>query len=211
MTKLNEFRDAEKQSPAAANRLLFTWLSDDDARADLYRCLLNSTEVLKFQSRADTKEWRPQDVDSVFHQDVYLLAKRKHVERALTESGEFSSSPYRTLGSGTFMLGLDNVDHQEQRAFASRCLRYDPRIIDALAGVAFDAAAVLPSKQRKFDLVDVSEQVALRFAGFLFGFEQADHVLLEGAMRLAYLGANYQIMGRHFVSEPGAVPEASAA
>jgi cytochrome P450 len=211
MTKLNEFRDAELQSPAKANRLLFTWLSDDDERADLYRCLLNSTDVLKFQSRANTKERRTQDTPPVFHQEVYLLTKREHVKRALTESEEFSSSPYRALGSGTFMLGLENLDHQEQRAFASNYLRYEPRIIDALASVAFAAAAVLPSKQRKFDLVDVSEQVALRFAGFLFGFEQADHVLLEKTMRPAYLGANYQIMGRHFVSEPGAVLEAYTA
>lgn len=211
MTKLNEFRDAEQRSPAEANRLLFTWLSDDDARADLYRCLLNNTGVLKFQSRADTEEWWEQDIDSVFHQEVYLLAKRQHVERALTKSGEFSSSPYRALGSGTFMLGLDNLDHREQRAFAAEYLNYDARIIDALASVAFDAAAVLPSKQRKFDLVDVSEQVALRFAGFLFGFEQADHVLLEKTMRAGYFGANYQIMGRHFVSEPAAVLEASEA
>src|ERR1700722_3526504 len=211
MTKLNEFHAAEQQSPAAANRLLFTWLSDDDARADLYRCLLNSTDVLKFQSRANTKERRTQDIDPVFHQEVYLLAKRQHVERALTESGEFGSSPYRALGSGTFMLGLDNVEHQDQRAFAKEYLRYDPPIIDALASVAFDAAAVLPSKQANFDLVYVSEQVALRFAGFLFGFEQADHVLLERTMRPAYFGANYQIVGRHFVSEPGAVQNATDA
>jgi cytochrome P450 len=213
MTKLNEFHAAEERSPAEANRLLFSWLSDDDARADLYRCLNSKevTEVLKFQSRANTKERRTEDIHSVFHQDVYLLAKREHVTRALTESEEFSSSPYRALGSGTFMLGLGKLDHEEQRAFASKYLRFEPRIIDALASVAVAAAAVLPSKQRKFDLVDVSEQVALRFAGFLFGFEQADHVELEKTMRLAYLGANYQIMGRHFVSEPGAVLEATGA
>jgi cytochrome P450 len=213
MTKLSDFRDAEKRSRAEANRLLFTWLSDDTARADLYRCLLNSTDVLKFQSRASVKERWAEDIDSdsMFDQEVYLLAKRKHVERALTEPDEFSSSPYRALGSGTFMLGLDDLNHQEQRAFASTYLNYDPPIIDALASVAFKAAAVLPSKQRDFDLVDVSEQVALRFAGFLFGFEQADHVRLERTMRPAYLGANYQIVGRHFVSKPGDVLNATIA
>src|ERR1700691_3840862 len=211
MTKLNEFREAEQRSPAEANRLLFTWLSNDDARADLYRCLLHSTDVLKFQSRANDKERRAQDIDPVFHQEVYLLAKREHVKRALTEPDEFSSSPYKALGSGTFMLGLDNLSHQAQRAFASKYLRYDPQIIDALAAVAFKAAGVLPSKQQEVGLVDVSEQVALRFAGFLFGFEQADHVLLERTMRLAYLGANHQIVGRHFVSEPVAVPSATLA
>jgi len=170
MTKLDEFHDAEeKRGRAEANRLLFTWLSDDAARADLYRCLLKSSEVLKFQSRAGNKERRTPEIPSEFHQEVYLLAKRKHVVKALTDP-KFSSSPYSALGSGTFMLGLDDEKNTQQRKFASKYLRYDPQIIDALASVAFDAAAVLPSKQREFDLVDVSEQVALRFAGFLFGF-----------------------------------------
>ena len=212
MTKLDEFHAAEQESPAEANRVLLTWLSDDDARADLYRCLLKSPKVLKFQSRAGTRERLTENIYSVYHQDVYLLAKREHVERALTRPDEFSSSPYRALGSGTFLLGLDDLDdldHQEQRAFAAAYLRYEQPIIDALASVAFEAAAVLPSKQRKFDLVDVSEQVALRFAGFLFGFAQVDHVLLDKTMRPAYLGLNYQIVGRHFVSEPGAVDAAS--
>jgi cytochrome P450 len=212
MTKLDEFRAAEKRSPAEANRLLFTWLSDDDARADLYQCLSGTEEVLKFQSRAGTKERRTQDIPSVFHQEVYLLAKRQHVIQALKDPKNFSSSPYNALGSGTFMLGLeDDANHEKQRAFASEYLRYDARTIDAVASVAFDAGAVLPSKQRNFDLVDASEQVALHFAGFLFGFEQADHVLLQQTMRAASFGADYQIMGRHFVSEPAAVPDASIA
>jgi cytochrome P450 len=211
MTKLDEFRAAKEQSPAAANRLLFTWLSDDHARADLYQCLWRTEEVLKFQSRAGNKERPTQDIPSVYDQEVYLLAKREHVERALRESGEFSSSPYKALGSGTFMLGLDDLNNIEQHEFASQYLRYDARTIEALASVAFDAAAVLPSKQRNFDLVDASEQAALHFAGFLYGFEQADHVLLQKTMRAAHLGANYQIMGRHFVSEPGAVPAANEA
>jgi cytochrome P450 len=209
MTKLNELDAAGRRSPAEANRLLFTWLSDDAARADLYRCLLHNGGVLKFQSRADINERQLPQVESVFHQDAYLVASREYVKHALTIPADFSSSPYRALGSGTFMLGLDNVDHEEQRAFASAYLRYEPQIIDALASVAFDAAAVLPSKERQFDLVDVAEQVALRFAGFLFGFKQSDHVILEGAMRLAYVGANYQIVGRHFVSEPADVLNAS--
>jgi cytochrome P450 len=212
MTKLDEFRAAEEQSPAAANRLLFTWLSDDHARAELYKCLWRTKDVLKFRSRAGTKEWRTENIPSVFHQEVYLLANWEHVKEALTDRKNFSSSPYKALGSGTFMLGLnDGSNHTEQRAFASEYLGYDAWTIAALASVAFDAGAVLPSKQRNFDLVDASEQVALHFAGFLFGFEQADHVLLQETMRAASFGADYQIMGRHFVSEPAAVPDASIA
>ena len=167
-------------------------------------------------AQAYKNDWA-EDVDSVFqeesvfHQQVYLLAKREYVKKALTEPDKFSSSPYRALGSGTFMLGLDGETHEAQRAFASKYLRYDAPVIDALARVAFDAAAVLPSKQRNFDLVELSEQVALRFAGFLFGFEEVDIALLDKTMRAAYVGANYQIMGRHFVSEPGAVLGATVA
>ena len=211
MTKLDDFNSAEITSRYAANRLLFKWLSDDDERAELYRCLLEEQRVLAFQSRADTKERPTDDTDSVFHQDVYLLTARSHVEEVLTNSDDFSNMPYRVLGSGTFMLGLDGGDHQKQRDFASAYLMVGKLVIAALSNVAFKAAAVLPLKQRKFDLVDLSEQAALRFVGFLFGFEQADHALLERTMRMAYRGLNYQIVGRHFVSEPGVVQEASIA
>ena len=76
---------------------------------------------------------------------MYLLASREHVETALTTPEEFSNSPYSALGNGTFMLGLDD-DHQKQHAFAAKYLHYDAATIDALASVAFKAAAVLPSK-----------------------------------------------------------------
>ena len=210
-TKLEAFYAAALKGPARANRLLFTWLSDDHERADLYRWLLNSKRALRFQSRANINVGPTPDYEPVFHQEVYLLATREHVERALTATKEFSNSPYSALGNGTFMLGLDGADHDTQRAFAAKYLRYDAATIDALASVAFKAAAVLPSKQRKFDLADVAEQVALRFAGFLFGFAQFDHPLLEQTMRAAFFGLNHQIVGRHFVSEPAAIANASIA
>lgn len=185
-----------------ANRLLFKWLSDDDGRAALYRQLLGGGgRVLEFQSRADTAT-EPTDRPE-FHQDVYLLSARDDIQRALTDSANFSNFPYRALGSGTFMLGLDDADHGLQRAFASAFLHVNANTVAALATVAFKAAAVLPLKQREFDLVELAEQAALRFAGFLFGFAQGDHYLLQETMRKAYLGLNYQILGRHFVSEPG--------
>ena len=213
MSKIEEFIATEKTSRFAASRLLFKWLSDDAERADLYRCLREERKerVLMFQSRADVKE-RPTDAgESKFQQEVYLLTARSHIRDALTDSDTFSNAPYRVLGSGTFMLGLDGADHHEQREFASAYLKVDGLVIAALSNLAFKAAAVLPLKQRKFDLVDLSEQAASRFVGFLFGFAQADHALLETTMRMAYRGLNYQIVGRHFVSEPGTVQEASIA
>jgi cytochrome P450 len=213
MTKIEAFKKAEAESPFAANRLLFEWLSDDKERADLYRDLLGqqNQDVLKFQSRADVKARATDPGASEFHQDVYLLTSREHIDKALSNATTFSNAPYRALGSGTFMLGLDEVpDHQEQRKFAGQYLKISPTEVNALARAAFLTAAVLPLKQRAFDLAGLVEQVALRFAGFLFGYGQADHGLLEQSMRLAYRGLNYQIIGRHFASEPGAILGASA-
>ncbi len=207
-----EFRDfllAKDIRPYEANRILLRWLSDDAKRAELYKHLASHCPLLKFQSRADTRRRWTDDTDSVFHQDVYLLSKSEHIVRALTEPANFSNAPYEALGSGTFMLALDGGDHQPQRDFADAYLRsLKPATIAALAEAAFFAAAVLPLKQRQFDLVELAEQAALRFMGFLFGFAQADHTLLESSMRAAYLGLNYQILGRHFVTEPGILPEA---
>src|SRR5688572_17185271 len=90
------------------NRKLLRLLSDDKKRARLYRWLRAKAGGLKFQSRADIKEKTWLDAESAFRQDVVLLASRAHVLRALREQENFSNDPYRALGSGTFMLGLDN-------------------------------------------------------------------------------------------------------
>jgi cytochrome P450 len=210
MTMLEQFEKAEARSRAEANHLLLDWLSDDEQRALLYAELRRGKgRVLKFQSRADTKERSWHDDASTFHQEAYLLSTRADVEAAMTNKVAFSNAPYRALGSGTFMLGLNGTDHHRQRKFGLQCLAVDDATVRALASVAFQAAAVLPLKQRAFDLVELAEQAAARFVGFLFGFEQADHALIEQTMRDAYRGLNFQILGRHFVSEPGAVDEAS--
>jgi cytochrome P450 len=209
MVDFREFELAEHVRPFEANRILFKWLSDDADRAALYRYLSIHRPLLKFQSRADTKAAQERDNTSVFQQSVYLLSKREHVVCALTDTERFSNAPYRELGSGTFMLALDGGDHQPQRDFAAAYLKsLQAPTIAALAEVAFLAAAALPLKQRQFDLAELAEQTALRFMGFLFGYAQKDHTLLESSMRAAYLGLNYQILGRHFVTEPGIMPEA---
>jgi len=220
MSKLDKFKAAG--SRAEANRLLLTWLSDDDDRADLYDCLSGNGGVLKFQSRADIRQRPNDDRDSVFHQNVYLVGARKLVEEVLKDPGTYSSCPYKAL-STTFMLGLDDREydekqkgtnddrHQAQRTFADTCLKVDPSIVDALAVTAFEAAAVLPLKQPNFDLAELAEQAALRFAGALFGFAQVDHALLEAVMRYAYRALCYQIIGRHFVTEPETILAAELA
>src|SRR5688572_16086358 len=100
MDKVEEF---ERAGSFAGSRILFRWLTDDAARAELYACLASKQRVLKFLSRADVKD--PQELgDSQYRQEVYLLAAQSDVLRALTGHECFSNHPYRALGSGTFML-----------------------------------------------------------------------------------------------------------
>jgi cytochrome P450 len=205
MAKPEHFR-VDGLDRSQANRRLLGRLSDDKERADLYRWLLEGPGFLKFQSRADARELPTQD--PVFHQDVYLLAARELIEQALTDSRSFSNSPYQALGA-TFMLGLDGADHQMQRKFAEAFLGVGAPQLNALATLAFEAGAVLPLKQPEFDLAEVAEQVALRFAGFLFGFAQIDHAELAAAMRAAYRSLCYQIIGRHFATDLGTVEMAA--
>jgi cytochrome P450 len=209
VTKLEKF-DAEKD-PERASRMLFRWLSDDCERADLYRCLREAGCVLKFQSRANLLDGPKYHPDPVYRQWVYLVSMRSQVKEALTTTAEFSNVPYKSVGDGTFMLGLDGADHDAQRRLGMTCLNYPAKIISALSEAAFLAGAVQPLKQRNFDLADLSEQVALRFAGFLFGFAQVDHGLLQESMRPAYCALSYQIVGRHFVSDPFALETAKIA
>ncbi len=210
MTDFGKFDELEQVGHRiAASRLLFKWLSDDTHRAALYGYLSSRPQVLKFQSRADARLHQTEDSDPEYRQDVYLLTKRAHIVSALTDTRCFSNSPYQALGSGTFMLALDGGDHDAQRKFASAYLDHlNAKTVCALSSVAFMAAAALPLKQRQFDLAELAEQAAVRFVGFLFGFAQVDHPLIEEAARAAYLGLNYQILGRHFVTRPGILLDA---
>jgi cytochrome P450 len=207
------------ESSFVTTHKLLEMLSDDDERLALYQRLREQGGGLRFQSRADVKDRAWLDGDSKFRQQVVLLTSYDHVHAALTDQKTFSNDPYRALGSGTFMLGLDDEDpkrkddynHEMQRAFAKAFIDVNPRTLQALANIAFKAAAVLPLKQRKFDLTELAEQAAARFMGFLFGYEQADHALIQETMRVAYRGLNYLILGRHFVSQPGTIEKASQA
>jgi len=212
MSKLDEFRFLQKTNPAAANRRLLEWLSNDASRSDLYASLDAEGEPLCFQSPADRKESPSDPGDSVYEQNVYLLGGKAHVENAFTETDKFSNSPFHALGGGTFMLALDRgADHTAQRIYAEAKLEIAPVELLTLVTVAFQAGALLSLKQRKFDLAELAELVAARYMGFMFGFAQADHALIQLAMRKAYRGLCYQVMGRHFVSEPGTMIEANAA
>lgn len=178
-----------------ANRLLLDTLSDDQRRADLYRQLRQARQVLRFTSTADAGA----PGAPVYRQTVVLLAAREHIDLAFSDASHFSNSPYRPLGSGTFMLALDGTAHAQQRQQGIDLLKQIQRpYLQPLIDSAWDIAAVLPLKQRGFNAAVLAEQVALRFAGLLFGLPFSDHPLLEAAMRAGYQQLVYQIVGRHF-------------
>ncbi len=209
---LNAFDELMRNKPYAANRLLFDWLSDDRRRLDLYEAL-RDRRVLKFQSRAEIKNPPPQP--PTFRQDVFLVASADLIKEALSDSARFSNTPYAALGTGTFMLALNDRDpaHPKQRAFVIDALKSasDPEHLTALIRTAFRVAATLPLKKSEFDLAQLAEQTALRFAGLMFGYLASDHPMLENTLSRAFRGLNYQILARHFVSEPGTVPDATGA
>lgn len=210
---LTHFKTLNASDPAAANRLLLSWLSDDASRAELYRELSAGDGVLAFETAVDTVAWLPTQLDAENRKPTrtaYLLTDPQAVNDALRPTDDYSNAPFRALGSGSFMLGLDaGHEHDEQRKFAKHCFSHiTPDQMLGLVTAAFQAGALLGLKRNQFDLADVAEQVALRYMGLMFGFAQSDHVLLERSMRRAYRGLCYQVLGRHFVCEPATVIEA---
>ena len=207
-----------ENSEAAVNRRLLEWLSNDTDRASLYAEFSANPAPIRFESPADTRESIYDTAEPTYKQKVFLLADKAHVLEALKNSASYSNSPFHALGGGNFMLGIDqdprlgaDDPHGKQRTFAQAHLALDPQDMLALVTVAFQAGALLSLKQRKFDLAELAAEVAVRYIGFMFGFAQSDHALIEQSMRKAYRGLCYQVMGRHFVSEPTTIAEANAA
>lgn len=221
---------------AAANRLLFSWLSDDGLRRQLYADMIDRQAPLFFSSNAskrDTEHADVRDFDWIdgprnFYQKAVLLAHPQHVEHALTCSSaltqganeqrqvgqdlDYSNSPYQGLG-GFFMLALDMpTEHDFQRGFALKMLQeITPEQYDAVATLAFKGGALVPLKQHDFDLVSMAEGIAVRYVLGIFGFAQKDIALVQECTRKIGRGLQYQIMGRHFVFEPTTMPESRAA
>lgn len=208
-------------TPFAKNRLLGEWLSDDGDRAALYDALRQrGTGMLAFPSRAHAQDdpAPPHGTPpKTGHAEAFLLMRGDWIEHALSTPDDFGNRPYAELGTGSFMLALDPGGtpdlHQAQRQAAIGALpgRRQEGLIRQLAEVACQEAAVVSLRHHAFDLADYAEQAALRFSSLLFGFAAQDYGLLEDAMRKAYRALNYQILGRHFVSEPGTVPAANQA
>jgi len=207
------------------NRRLFDWLSDwhnhrpDDPaslpaqRDALFAGLLRRPRldgVLTFPSRAirHPGEYEPEDSlgrrdPTTGHKEVHLLLSAEDIAEVLANGTHFSNEPYNKLGSGSFLLGLDDpVLRDRQRQAAAAALHYDPLVVSQLAELAVDEASPISLRAPYFDLAELAEQAALRFCSRLFGFATSDYPLLEGGLRLAYLALTHQILGRHFASDP---------
>jgi cytochrome P450 len=214
----------------AKNRVIFEWICDDHDRAMLYQNLSNlqiddlgnknGAKPFPVKSRAKFLD-DPAPMKSDSNDDrgstVYLVHNRKDINAIMLDTECFSNLPYLEIGSGGFMLGLDplsapsshgNVDvHKLQRDALEESLRsWKPAEIKTLSELAVQEAKVMALRNKNFDLADFSEQAALRFCIKLFGFATSDYGLLEESLRRAYRGMNYQMFGRHFLSEPLTLP-----
>jgi len=193
---------------------LFEFLCDDEQRPALYAELRRKSPVYEFHSRARNPEDRP---GKELPQRAFLLTRRKDIEEAL-QSG--SNSPYQSIGSGTFVLALDNgAGHEPKRDFLLKALRpasMTPETrrseIHHIAALACRHAMVAPTKNDTFDLVtDVAEQATLRFVAAYFGIPDQYHLVLQETMRRTYAAMIYQMFARHFVTDPLVLPEGNAA
>jgi cytochrome P450 len=221
------YKYESEHGPAAANRLLFSWLSNDDDRKKLYADMIRLQAPLYFWSSASKRDDQPADerrdfdwIDGPrkYDQRAVLLVHHEHVEHALVCSNalaagvsaaaiknqlDYSNSPYQGLG-GYFMLALDDpTGHDEQRQLAMNMLdTIDTQTYDALATLAFKAGALVALKQHEFDLSAMAENIAARYVLNIFGFAQKDIALILDSTRKIGRGLQYQIMGRHFAFEP---------
>jgi len=213
------------------NRMLFDWLCDwrdlrphdpqslpaqRDALFEALRDRPDLDGVLTFPSRAihHASEYEPEGSPvrrdrTCGHRKVRLLIDADDITAVLRNGKDFSNEAYNKLGSGTFLLGLDDERlRKRQRTAAAKALRHDASTVEELAALAVAEAEPIWLRAPSFDLAQFAEQAALRFCSRLFGFATGDHPLLEKALRGAYMALTHQILGRHFVSDPAPVATA---
>lgn len=212
-------------------RALFAQLSCDSKREELYRKMICQTpgqeKILKFQSRVlveDARHYNEEDRAKIYRQDAYLVCHPDHLQEAYTKSAtspiapaDWSNTPFQGLG-GTFMLAIDEpviqngvatdafVSHDAQRKYCYDYLEKLKPFFDPIATVAFRMGALLPLKSREFDLAALAEQVSVRYMALLFGFPQSDLKDLTEIGRQIGRGLQYQMMARHFVTDPATIP-----
>lgn len=206
----------------ARNRDILDWLCDDGHRAKLF-ALINKHEKgrLSFPSRDSGQrdcdcedlgaERRPPNTG---HREVVLVTDRDEIQAILTDDGsKYSNRVYAELGGGSFMLALDSKApaHTAQRDALRGCFHGNMAFIPQLAYTACQSAAVMALRAPEFDLAAFAEQAAVRFCQMLFGYSFRDYPVLEPTLRAAYKGLVYQVLGRHFATDPLAIPAARQA
>jgi hypothetical protein len=227
------YHAARDANPTLASHLLFSWLCDDGLRELLYQDMDKTGAALAFESRAlnpEDDQTGHEDGPKAYRQTAYLVATREHLDLAYTQSSRvpdesllFSNTPFQGLG-GTFMLAIDEPpaspapsgglnfkSHDVQRHYCFDHLEALEPFFDPIATIAFKTGALLPLKSRQFDLALLAEQVSVRFVAMVFGFPQTDLPMLAETGRKIGRGLQYQMMARHFVTEPSAIIEAKQA
>lgn len=211
---LTAFRQA--RSDDRRNRMLLAWLGDDDTRAALFSLINEGDGRLEFPSRDATP--RHCDCDGIDepgpaveprHAPVTLVTDRSQIEAILLDTTNYSNRVYSELGGGNFMLAIDPGPlHTAQREAFYACFPHSLPPLLELAHAACQSAGVLGLRGPDFDLAQFTEHAALRFCQLLFGYSATDFPLLEAAIRAGYKALVYQVMERHFITDPTLIPAA---
>jgi hypothetical protein len=211
---LTDFRDAI--SDDRRNRMLLAWLADDKTRAALFKLTNANGGRLCFPSRDATPRHcdcdgfdEPVPAVNPRHAPVTLVTDRVQIEEILLDTTNYSNRVYSELGGGNFMLAIDPGPlHTAPREAFSACFPHSIPPLLELAHAACQSASVLGLRGPDFDLAQHAEQAGLRFCQLLFGYSATDFPLLEAAIRAGYKALVYQVMERHFITDPTLIPTA---
>ncbi|WP_156373284.1 hypothetical protein [Pseudorhodoferax sp. Leaf267] len=216
-------QELRSNNPYALNWHLREWLGDDEHRSHLYRVIeglggqfdFPSSDTLERECGCEGLE-QPRSPPTLGHRHhVRLITRRDEIERILVDKDrEYASRVYAELGGGSFMLALDPGGvgiHAEQRAAYFACFPHHLELITQLSEAACKDASVLSLRASDFDLAQFAQQAALRFCQKLMGYASTDYTLLESALGTAYRGLVHQVLGRHLVVDPLAIPAARQA
>ena len=198
------------------NRMLLSWLADDASRAALFRQINANGGRLDIPSRDATPRHcdgsgidTPGPAVEPRHMPVTLVTDRTQIQAVLLDTTHYSNRVYSELGGGNFMLAIDPGPlHTAQREAFRECFPHQRDPLMALAHAACQSAAVLGLRGPDFDLAQYAEQAGLRFCQLLFGYSATDFPLLEAAIRAGYKALVYQVMERHFITDPTLIPAA---
>jgi len=211
--------------PFKANNQLLDWISDDDYRQQLFDLINKQAQPKPGQLKIPSRDSAPRDDPALGpmvahpapdpgHKEVLLVTERAQIEAILRDDGQtYSNRPYTELGGGNFMLALDPTAaaHTAQVKEYGACFPRSRPMIHQLAFRSCRAAVITALRAPEIDVAAFAEQAALRFCQKLYGYSMSDYLRIEAAARSGYLALVYQVLGRHFTTDPTAIPLAKAA